>query len=562
MSLNFSRNSFPYAVIAAILISQPTAIAAKSPQQIAKFANTVTVQVNPSPNDPEMRSGSGFIIARHGDNYTVLTCNHVLKGKPATVRTYDGKSYPITKGQSLGTGTNAIDLALLTFNSSIDYPVANLGNSDQASVGAQIFVFGYPINKLERKVGEARQFEFSPGYVTSRLTDVSGGYSMRYSAVTQSGMSGGPVFDIDGRVIGVHGLAEDDEARVVDEEGGQINPTSLGFVVTTKTGFNSAIPINTFLALQKSAELASVSVDRTPSTDNPAARLNEPKSAAELYARAQGKQEQGASSAALNDYNQAIRLDPNYAYAYFQRANMRYDHGDKQGALEDYNQTIRLNSTYADAYFNRGVVHQSQGDKQGALEDFNQYIRLNPNDVLAYYDRGVIRRSLGDARGTLEDFDQVVRLVPNNAAAYYNRALARSFLGDKEGEIQDFTEAIRLDPNYTQVYIDRALVRRREGDREGAIADLSQALQIEPDNAYAYYNRGLFRRDMGDRQGAIEDLQKSLDLFQQKGDTSDYQKTTEVLERLKNSGGSTSTAPEFIPKLPSSDASPKNSGPS
>lgn len=553
MSL-FSRDSFPYAAlartasIAAIVISQPVAIAAKSPQEIAKFANTVTVQVNPSPDDPEMRSGSGFIIARHGNNYTVLTCDHVLKGKPATVRTYDGKIYPITKGQSLGTGTNPIDLALLTFNSSIDYPVAKLGNSNQASVGAQIFVFGYPINKLERKVGEDRQFEFSPGYVTSRVNNVSGGYTMRYSAVTQAGMSGGPVFDIDGRVVGVHGLAENDEARVVDEEGGQISPTSLGFVVTTKTGFNSAIPINTFLSLQKSAELASVSVDRTPGTDNPAARLNEPKSAAELYARAQVRQEQGDGSAAINDYNQAIRLNPNYAYAYFQRANIRYDRGDKEGAIEDYSQTIRLNPTYAEAYFNRGVTRQNQGDQKGALEDFNQYLRLNPNDLFAYYDRGVIRRSLGDARGTLEDFDQVVRLAPNNAKAYYNRAIARSLLGDKAGEIQDFTEAIRLDPNYTEVYIDRALVRRREGDRQGAIEDLNQALRIEPDNAYAYYNRGLFRRDFGDRQGAIEDLQKSLDLFQQKGDDSDYQKTTEVLERLKNGTSTSSNNPESIPK--------------
>ncbi|MBV9386554.1 MAG: serine protease [Chroococcidiopsidaceae cyanobacterium CP_BM_ER_R8_30] len=574
--MSLSRSSFPYAVlagtatIAAIVISQPNAIAAKSPQEIAKLANRITVQVNPSPNDPQMRSGSGFIIARHGNNYTVLTCNHVLKGKPATVRTYDGNTYPITKGQSLATGTNAIDLALLTFNSSIDYPVAKLGNSDQASVGAQIFVFGYPINKLDRKVGEDRQFEFSPGYVTSRLNNISGGYTIRYSAVTQSGMSGGPVFDIDGRVVGVHGLAEDDEASVVDEEGGQINPTSLGFIVTTKTGFNSAIPINTFLAMQKLTtstqlpealrvrtltELAPLSVDQTPTTDRPVARLDQPKSAAQLYARAQSKQEQGNSSAALEDYNQVIRLDPNYASAYFQRANIRYNNGDKPGALEDYSQTIHLNPNYADAYFNRGIDRQTQGDKQGALEDFSQYIRLNPNDVFAYYNRGIIRRSLGDAHGTLEDFDQVVRLVPNNAQAYYNRAIARSLIGDREGEVQDFTEAIRLNPNYTQVYIDRALVLRREGDRQGAIEDLNQALRIEPDNAYAYYNRGLFRRDLGDRQGALEDLQKSLDLFQQKGDTSDYQKTTEVLERLKNSGSATSADSGSIPKFPSPDAS-------
>lgn len=396
------------AATAVIAIAQSAAIA-KSPQEIAQLANAVTVQVNPSANDPRMKSGSGFIIAKHGNIYTVLTCNHVLKDQPATIRTYDGKSYPIINGQSLSTSNNAVDLALLTFTSSTEYAVAKLGDSDQAAVGAQIFVFGYPVNSLGSIVGEARNFEFSPGYVTSRPSGVSGGYTMRYSAVTQGGMSGGPVFDIDGRIVGVHGLAESDAARVVDEEGGQVSALSLGFIVTTKTGFNSAIPINTFLALQKPDKSSGLSVDKSASTDNPTARLNNPKSASELYGRAQVNQQQGNKQAAINDYSQAIRLNPEYAQAYYQRGDIRYNKGDKQGAIADYSQAIHFNPNYANAYFNRGVIRQNQGDNQGALADFDQYLRLNHDDIFAYYNRGVIRRGLGDARGTFEDFDSTLR---------------------------------------------------------------------------------------------------------------------------------------------------------
>ncbi len=116
------------ATIAAIVIYQSTAIAARSPQEIAQIAKTVTVQVNPPGGTGE--SGSGVIIAKQGNVYTVLTCNHVGKIDPQiNVRTYDGKDYPVVV-QSLGNlnNENEPDLALLTFSSSAEYPVATLEN--------------------------------------------------------------------------------------------------------------------------------------------------------------------------------------------------------------------------------------------------------------------------------------------------------------------------------------------------------------------------------------------------------------------------------------------------
>jgi len=541
--MNFNRYSVlgGTATIVAIVLTQPAAFATKSPQEIAKLGNTLTVQVNPSPDDKAKSSGSGFIIARQGNTYTVLTCSHVLQGKPASIRTADGKSYSITSGQSLETSANELDLALLTFTSSVNYPVSTLGNSEQTVVGAQIFVFGYPVNKLEQRVGEARNFEFSPGYVTSRPSAVSGGYAMRYNAITQPGMSGGPVLDIDGRVVGIHGRGENDSASFVDNQGGQISSTNVGFRVATKTGFNAAIPVNTFLNIQKQTQLEGVSVNKAPSTDKPAERLQNPQTALEFAGRAQIRQEQGDKSAAINDYTKAIHLDPNYGDAYYHRAVARDSQGDKQGALADYNEAIRLSPNKVIAYFNRGVALYNAGRYQAAVADFSQSLNFDPSDISAYYARGVARRVLKDGRGMFEDFDAIVRLAPHNAKAYFNRALARATLLDRQGTIADFTEAIHLDPKYIEAYINRAQVRRRLGDREGAIQDLTIALQIKPDNPVAYYTRGLFRRDLGDRQGAIADVQVALTLFQQKGDTRSHQKAVEVMQRLQATAGATVT---------------------
>ena len=52
--------------------------------------------------------------------------------------------------------------------------------------------------------------------------------------------------------------------------------------------------------------------------------------------------------------------------------------GDKQGAIDDYTQAIKINPNYAQAYYGRGFVRNELRDKQGAIDDYNQAIKINP----------------------------------------------------------------------------------------------------------------------------------------------------------------------------------------
>lgn len=529
------------ATVAAIVISLPTAANAKTAQEIAQIAISRTVQIN----TPLLPGGSGVLIGKQGNTYVVLTANHVVKRPdlPYTVRTNIGKEYPV-RVQQLQSALNSPDLAIVTFESSDNYSMATVGDSDQAVIGSEIYVAGYPAG--EGLSGKERDLEFTQGIVTSRPQNRPQGYNLRYNAVTRGGMSGGPVLDSNGRVIGIHGQG-DIEGSFQSESGGSI---------VAKTGFNSAIPINTFLALKSQVGLGSSKVvqERTP-TDTKPAQVDAPKTAKDYYARGLTRYDQGDRQGAAKAFNQALQLNPNDARAFSRRGDLRYDKGEAQGAIEDYTQAIRLDPNLANAYYNRGVARYQAGDKQGALDDMNQVLRLTPGDATAYQNRATINRRLNNRQQALEDLDQVVRLTPSSSRAYYNRAVARLDLNDRQGTVEDFNQALSLDPTFVLAYISRAQVRRRLGDREGAIEDLSQALSLKSDDAVAYYTRGLYRRDLGDLGGALEDLQKAAGLFQQQNAIPNYQKAIEKVAEVQQRLQQPSRAPSSAPALESNSTS-------
>jgi len=122
------------------------------------------------------------------------------------------------------------------------------------------------------------------------------------------------------------------------------------------------------------------------------------------------KQNKGDWDAAMADYNEAIRLDPNYSAAYDNRGNVKRQKGDLNGATADIDQAIRLNPKNAIAYFNRGKVKEAKGDLEGAIADFNHAISLNPKYAAAYKDRGNLKRKKGDLDGANADFSQALKL--------------------------------------------------------------------------------------------------------------------------------------------------------
>ncbi|HBW57172.1 MAG TPA: hypothetical protein DEF27_04960 [Oscillatoriales bacterium UBA8482] len=370
---SFSSDSLLYlltgtATVVTLVVSQSTIVMAKTAQQVAEIAEPITVQINSPLGD-----GSGVIIAKNNRVYTVLTVNHVVEDPNVkyTVRTSDGNSHPQIKIVRLQNDDQEPDLAIIQFESSQNYPIATLGNSEQAVIGAQIYVYGYPATG--GLTGVEREPELSPGLVTSRPKSRPEGYNLRYQAVTWSGMSGGPVFDSEARVVGLHGQGEFGFAQ-----------TSSGDVAPIKTGFNAAVPINLFIVklLETGLKSSDLVIDEKLPEANPVS-LDFPKTYQAFYFQGLTLLDQGETWDAIDAFNQAIALNPNNPEAYFNRGIARTllaaNIGEPTRApnpIEDYTEAIRLNPGFADAYYNRALAYLKLRNKVNARSDFQKAAEL------------------------------------------------------------------------------------------------------------------------------------------------------------------------------------------
>ena len=123
--------------------------------------------------------------------------------------------------------------------------------------------------------------------------------------------------------------------------------------------------------------------------------------------------EKGQHDLAMDNYDQAIKLNPKYASAFFNRGSSFQDKKQHDRAIEDYDQAIKFDPKYADAFFNRGNTYQDKGQPDRAIQDYDHAILLNPIHAGAFYNRGLAKKQKGDEAGAQADLAAARKIKPS-----------------------------------------------------------------------------------------------------------------------------------------------------
>ncbi|GCL60080.1 serine protease [Microcystis aeruginosa] len=483
-------------------------------------------------------NGSGVIIAKEGNIYTVLTADHVLCGEMArtdtcanftyTVVTSDGKTRNIEKSTIIR--QEGVDLAVFQFESRDNYPVAEIANYNP-NTGDFVFAAGFPkigdnpskwlfsggrINDKETGLLLTRQSPLSTqqsGTLQS-VASLTGGYELVYTSITFGGMSGGAVLDSQGRVIGIHGSSE---------------TAGVGKI---QLGFSLGIPISTFIGLQERLKVKPQLLTTAQPQVSPQQKqeisqaitgviVPNTNAKADIWIERGGQLcRLGRCEEAIKAFDEAIKQnDPKNVYLAWYGKGLALGYlGKYQTAIEALQQAINtlpkredLKNFHSSILQQQSVVYRSLENYEQALTVINQAISLFPNNPKSYIIKWVVLYELKRYDEGLDTITQAINRAPR-AFWYVIRGGSYSLQKKYELALADLNKAMKLNPNYALAYSGRGELYYYQKKYDLALADFNKAIDINPNFAEAYSNRGNIYNDQQKYELALADFNQALDI--------------------------------------------------
>jgi tetratricopeptide (TPR) repeat protein len=539
-----------------VAFPEPVHAQAKTPNQytgIAKQVDEMAQQITVLINSKNNGNGSGAIVAKEGNTYYVLTAAHVVKNPDNyTLTAPDGTQYNLDARQM--TVLEEVDLAVVQFTSQKTYKLATLARYNLKD-NFWVFVSGFPKSAQEGQpqrlltAGKVWKEDFADFAAKDQYSLSSGGRGLVYTSLSKAGMSGGPVLDSRGYVVGINTAAEN-ELEVT--EAGQIAEISLGFSL--------GVPIGTFASWAEKMKVHSQEL-QVETTAPPALSTSEVESIAASLGRVPVPNANASAfdwlnygnqlwrferfSEAVSAFEQAISLQGDFYQAYYGKGLAFWYAGKNPEALVAFEQATQLYPNFPSAWRYQGstlkqlkkndlalaaydkavelqadnfVLHVERGNVLGELKRFTEAVTAYDEAIKiqshpwAYNNRGNVYTELKDYPKALADYNQALSLNPDDANAYNNRGNVYKELKDYPKALADFERALSLNPDYAGAYYNRGSVYSKLKDYPKALADYNQALSLNPDLAQAYYNRGNTYNNLKQYQRAIEDYDRAIAL--------------------------------------------------
>ncbi len=400
-------------------------------------------------------TGTGFVVDPGG---TLVTNYHVLVDA-ASVEALFPNGVKAAVDWALKIDRKK-DFAVLKLKDGF-YSTLELADSAGLKPYEYTSALGYPSrNVSEERNGEKQIILQTFGYVLGVHPQAYPDFSYIYTTTPFGpGFSGGPLLNQDNKVLGI--------ATV---EGRSINLALPIEEVKPYLKAKSRIPLSQILEEDKTAKEALYY-----------------KGNFALYA-------QGDPDRALELFNQALNLDPEFILALYDSAVAYRDLGMPDKTTQSYEKVIRLNPKFPEALSNLGGYYFRSGNIEKAVELFRRAIAHYPNFIQAHSNLGAALNKLGRADEALPHIQKTLELDPEFAIAHYNLGNAYFSLNQWDEAQKAYQKSVSLGVDFLSLHWKLYEIHHGRGHVDEARKQLDIILQMDPENPEARRKRSELSR--------------------------------------------------------------------
>ncbi|MDM8548471.1 tetratricopeptide repeat protein [Desulfobacterales bacterium HSG2] len=241
-------------------------------------------------------------------------------------------------------------------------------------------------------------------------------------------------------------------------------------------------------------------------------KINISGNAVELYNHGTVLLELDQYEAAIENYEQALNINPRYINALVNCGYALGELGRYEEAIEKSEQAMNVDPNHIGILNNYGSALGKLGRYEEAIEKFEQALNVDPDDIKILHNYGSALGKLGRYEGAIEKFEQALNVDPNHIKILNNYGNALGELGRHEEAIEKYDQALNIDPNDTDALLKYGNALDELNRFEEAIEKFEQALNVDPNDIGILNNYGSALGKLGRHEEAIEKFKQALNV--------------------------------------------------
>ena len=178
--------------------------------------------------------------------------------------------------------------------------------------------------------------------------------------------------------------------------------------------------------------------------------------------------------------NKIFLQDPQNAEAFYLAGHTSYETGDTASAINAYQKAVDINPEFKEAWIQLGDVMSERKNKL-SIRYYDNALRLDSNDVETMHNKAYAYQMLNQENEAFELYKKICTRFSDYEPAFYNIGIIYANKDSIAKAIEHFTISIGMSPMEASSYYQRGLCYEKQKKRVEAKADFSKATALEPE---------------------------------------------------------------------------------